>query len=129
VRAYAGAIVACIVFLGMVRVVGLLQTPNAVYRVAREALRDLGNADLDDDAKEVLMRRHSLAFGRQFLRITGSTVVALGVPLALLWLLDRAGVVSLSRVLATLSSWQFLVGATLVIGAGLLLRRRTRLGS
>jgi hypothetical protein len=128
-RAYAGAILACVVFLGMVRAVGLLKTPNAVYRVARQALRDLGNAELDDDAKEVLMRRHSLAFARQFLRITGSTVVALSIPLALLWLLDRAGVVSLSRVLAAVESWQFLVGATLVIGGGLLLRRRIRLGS
>jgi hypothetical protein len=129
VRAYGGAILACLVFLLVVRATALFGTSGAVSRGAMQVLHDLRNAALDDDAKEALMRRHTLALGRLFLRILGSAGLALGIPLALLWLADRAGVLSLSAVLAVLASWQFLVGATVVIGSALLFIRRKRVGS
>jgi hypothetical protein len=128
-KAYAGAIVACVVFLLVVRAVGLFRTPGAVFGAARQALRDLRDASLDDDAKEVRMRRHSVTFGRYFLQITGTAILGLGASLALLWLLDRAGVVPLESVLAALGSWRFVVGAVVVMGGGLFVVRRRRLGS
>jgi hypothetical protein len=128
VRAYAGAILACIGFLLVVRATALFGTSGTVSRVAMQVLHDLRNAALDDDAKEALMRRHTLVLGWLFLRILGSAALALGVPLALLWLADRAGVVSLTAVLAVLASWQFLVGATVAIGGTLFVARRARLG-
>lgn len=74
------------------------------------------------------MQQHALALGGSFLQIAGGAVVALAVPTAVLWMLDRADVLSLSATLATLASWRFLVGATVVFAGVHMIRRRMRVG-
>ena len=54
------------------------------------------------------------------------SAAALGAPLALVWLLDAAGVLSLAAVLETLVEWEFLVAATVVGFAAHYLAGRVR---
>ena len=127
--AYVGAIIACAVFLLVVRAVGLFRKPAAVYGISRQAMQDLRHPELDDDAKERLMRRHALALGWLFLQLTAGGAVALASPLAVLWGLDRIGLLSLDATMTALVSWEFLIGVTAVFGGKVLYDRARRRGT
>lgn len=77
-----------------------------------EALRDPG---LSDDAKERALRRQAVDLFRLLGILAGGSLLALGLPLGGVWLLDRAGLASFSSVLGVLERLDFLA-ATFVVG-------------
>lgn len=80
-----------------------------------DALRDPG---LDDRAKEEALRRVALRLFGLLGLLVGGSVLALGLPLLGVWLLELGGVSSLESVLAMLERPDFLAAAT---GGGLLI--------
>lgn len=85
---------------------------------SRDGLDALRDPALDDRAKEEALRRVAVRLFGLFGRLAGGGLLALGLPLAAVWLLDRAGVASLGAVLSVLERPDFLAAAT---GGGLLL--------
>lgn len=92
----------------------------------RESLEVLRDASLEDRAKEAALRRNSLRLFRLLGLLAGGSLLALGLPLAGVWLLELAGVASLQAVLSTLERPDFLAGATAVGIAAYLAIRRAR---
>jgi hypothetical protein len=96
-----------------------LGTPALVKRaiaVSGDAAASLADPTASEERKAALARAHSLALFRIFFRTTLILAVALAVPLAALWPLDRERLVSLPAVLAVTTSIPFIAACA---GAGM----------
>jgi hypothetical protein len=128
VSAYVGALLATAVFVLVFRVGGILPRSKGALGVASQAMRDM-RSDLGDDAKESLMQGYARDLAGTFVALALIGALALGAPLGAVWLLDRAGVLSLEATLTVLMSWRFLTlvtaGVTAIVFAG----RRMRPGT
>lgn len=108
--AYAGAVFICVTFVVLARALGIFTKPLEVAATSRRAFQALSDPALDDDAKERSMRAHTKTLGRLFVAITTGAIVAVGLPLTIVWLLDAAGWLSFSAVLDALVSWPLVLG-------------------
>lgn len=95
-----------------------------VGRRARDSLRVLRDPTLDDLAKEQALQHQAARLSILLGILLGGSLLALGIPLFAVWLLELGGVASLGSVLAVLEQIEFLVGATVVGGVAYLLVRR-----
>ena len=100
--------------------------PLALRAPDRQALRDLKDPALDELAREKAVQGHALRLMLLFVLVTGGSLLALAVPVGVLWLAERGGMVELEAVLDTTLSATFLI-VTTVLGTAvwLLLRRRS----
>ena len=108
---------------GWLRLVG---RSRDVSTAGAAVLADLRNASLDDEQRERAMQANgkrllSLAF---VIFAIGATCVLL--PMGLLWLLDRAGVLPLRASIAVAVSIRFMIGSAVLMSLALLLPRGRR---
>jgi hypothetical protein len=118
--AYAAAIFLGVTFLWLAKVLGVFTKPLEVSAASMDAYRVLIDPSLHDDAKEAAMRKHAKTLGWLFVVITGGSIIALGLPFGIIWLMSVAGLVSLHAVLDALISWPMLIGCTLLFVAKVL---------
>lgn len=90
---------------------------RAVADRASTSLLVLRESRLSDDEKERALRRNAVYLFGQSGMIIGLSLLALSLPLGGVWLMDQAGWVAMSEVVAVLQRIDFLLAATL-IGAG-----------
>ncbi len=117
--AYGAAVFVGLAFIALLKTFKLLESAPRVTALSTLAFRDLRDPQLDDEAKEVRMRKHAMALGALFMRLTMGTLVAVAAPVGLVWLLDAAGILSLNQVLHALASWPLLVAGTVAVVAQL----------
>lgn len=86
-------------------------------RRARKSMDVLRDPSLDDRDKESALQEQSLRLFRLLGILLGGSLLALGLPLLGVWLLELAGVSSLAAVLDVLERPDFLLG-TVVVGVG-----------
>ena len=60
------------------------------------------------------MRADARVLARLFLVITGSALLAIGLPIAALWLLDAAGIVAFTAVVDALLSWPVMAAGFII---------------
>lgn len=120
--ALAVAVVA--VFAVVIHRLDLPDRAREVSRRAGECLEVLRDPSLADDVKEDTLQGQAVRLFGLFGSLAGGSALALGAPLAAVWLLDRAGLASWPGVLDTLQRLDFLT-ATVVVGlCGYLVARR-----
>jgi hypothetical protein len=119
---WAAAVV--VAFAAAIEVMDLPDRAREVGRRSAECVTVLKDPSLDDDEKERALQKHSLRLFTLLAILVGGSVLALGLPLGGVALLDLAGAASLDRVLAVLQRVDVLVGATVLGGAAYLLVRR-----
>jgi hypothetical protein len=103
-----------LVFVALLKAFGAADTGASVLRTARGAAATLSDAGLDDDAKEAAARAAAAALFRSFLVLAGIAVVALGLPVLLVWAGSAAGLYALDQAVAAATGWPFLLGSTLL---------------
>ncbi|MDX2505065.1 MAG: hypothetical protein QNL62_11410 [Gammaproteobacteria bacterium] len=59
-----------------------------------------------------------------FIKLTLGGIAALLVPLGLVWLLEQTGILSLSEVMNTALSWEFILASTILAIAVLRVKRK-----
>ena len=91
---------------------------------ARESLDVLRDPELDDREKESALQEQSVRLFGLLGILLGGSLLALGAPLLVVWLLELVGVSSLDAVLGVLESPSFLLGTVVVGIAGWLAYRR-----
>jgi hypothetical protein len=121
-----GAILLVCVSLALMLRLGVVARASQGIRLAQEGAAIVADPALDDDAKGQRLRRNSTRLAGLFLTIVAITAVAIGAPLAVLWGLDRLGVVSLAQVVALASSPAFIVVSSVAGVAAWLLAARLR---
>lgn len=95
----------------------LVPYTRKVIELSRQSVQALGNPALSDDDKERIAQSNTLAMIRLLGALLCGTLAALGVPLLVVWGLDRLGWLSLDDVLTSLARWDVLVAVS-VVGVG-----------
>ena len=120
-----GAVLVVVLFVVLLDVLKVVEQARSAIAISRNSMETMRNAELDDDTKERELQKGAIALFRLMLTMLVSFATALVAPMAVVWLLDRAGFMSLDGVSAMLVRWDFMLGAT-VLGVGLfiILNRR-----
>ncbi len=98
-------------------IIELLALPERARQVATrstECLRVLRDPALDDDTKERELRRQAIRLFTLTGILAGGSILAIALPMAVIWLLELGGAASLEEVLGVLARIDFLVGAAVV---------------
>ena len=91
---------------------------------ARKSVEVLRDPSLDDREKESALQEQSLRLFGLLGILLGGSLLALGLPLFGVWLLELAGVSSLNAVLGVLERPDFLLGTVVVGVVGYLVYRK-----
>lgn len=95
-------------------------------RRARQSLDVLRDPSLDDRQKEEALQEQARRLFGLLGILAGGSVLALGLPLAAVWLLELGGVASLEAVLGVLQRLDFLVGTAVAGVLAYLVIRKAR---
>jgi hypothetical protein len=109
-----GAVFLVIGFVALAKICALVERSKRVVVLAKQSLQTIGNPDLDDDAKEKALQRCAKELFLLFFAISLGSLTALGLPAGVVWLLDKAGLMSFEAVVTVALSWQFLLSTTLI---------------
>lgn len=119
----AFAIFVVVGFASTLEYLDLPDRARAVGQQSTEALAVLQDDALTDREKEEALQAHSRTLFGLLGVLAGGSILALGVPLALVWGLEQISLGSFQKVLAILQRLDFLA-ATVVVGLlGYLLAR------
>ena len=113
-----------VVFALVLELLDLPKRARETGRRARESLDVLRDPSLDDREKESALQDQSLRLFGLLGILLGGSLLALGLPLLGVWLLELGGVSSLSAVLDVLESPSFLLGTAVVGLVGYLAYRK-----
>jgi hypothetical protein len=120
---------ASFIVVGFLLLAYLMRVPERAREAVTRSLRavdDLRNPNLSEVHKEAAIQAHAGRLFALFLLVTGSTMLALGLPVGVVALLDLAGIVDLREVLGAALSWKFMAVATAAGIAVILLVRKLR---
>jgi hypothetical protein len=120
-----GASFVVIAFAVLAHYIGLIRWTGEVMRHAQRANQVLQNSALDDFTKEKAVQSVAIALFKLLGLLSLGSIVAVALPLALVWLAGLAGMLSFDAVMAMLVRWEFLLAATVVGTALFFLLRRT----
>ena len=110
-------VLAVFVVVGFAVTIERLHLPAQAREVGRhstESLDVLQDVSLDDAAKEEALQDRSRQLFQLLGILTGGSVLALGLPLGVVWLLGQGGIGSFAGTLAVLQRIDFLAGTTVV---------------
>lgn len=121
---FGGALFLVVGFIVIFKVFRLVEHSRRVIGISKAAVTDLRDSGMSDDDKEVAMQAHAKQLFLLFFLVTFGAFAAVFAPLALLWVLDASGWISLDAVLAVALSWPFVLATSVVIVVAILVSRR-----
>ena len=121
---FAGAIFVIVSFLVLMNWFGLVERSMRVFAVSKQAMGDLTDLALDDDAKETAMRLHGKTLTILFLLLTAGGFGAVAAPLGVIALLDAATILLFDDVIDALLSWWMIAAATVLMLAAVIFGTR-----
>jgi hypothetical protein len=124
VTAFVAAGLAVVGFILLIKLLRLVEMSVTVIDIAKQALADLRDLELHDDDKEAALQRHALRLFGLFFLLTLGGAAAFLTPIAVLWGLERVGILSLDAVVEAALTWQFLTASTVLTIAFFWLARK-----
>jgi len=109
-----GASLVVVGFAILAHYVGLVPRTTEVVAIAREAIAVLKDPQMDDEVKERVMQRNAILLFKLLGLLLLGSAVALSVPIAMIWLAERVGLLSLDSSLDMLLRWDFILAVTIV---------------
>ena len=124
---WAVALAAVVAFVVLADRFGLGGRVREVLARSRATVKVLRDSSLDDASKERAMRTQAGGLMVLFLGLTSVALLALALPVLVVWLLVQIGAVDGGAVVDVATSWSFFAAATAValVAAHLLHRRRS----
>lgn len=117
-----GAIILVAGFVILIQLLGLTEKSRDVVRIARHSMKIIRSSRLSDEQKESKLQKNSQKLFGLFFILAFSGAIAILIPLALLWLGDRLGWLSLSASLNTTLSPPFLILSSILVIIALCLK-------
>ncbi len=111
---WVGAIILVVGFVVLIQLLGVTKKSRNVVRIALHSMKIIGSSRLSDRQKESKLQKNSLRLFGLFFVLAFSGAIAILIPLGVLWLGDRLGLLSLYDVLATTVSPVFLIVSSIV---------------
>jgi hypothetical protein len=113
IGSYAGAALIVIGFSWLLIRLQLVEQSRRINGIVRQSAATASDRSLSDSAKAQALRRHSLALFGLFASLTFGLVMAVGLPILLVWLLAFANLWSFEGALEATLSWPFLIAGLL----------------
>lgn len=121
---FALALFVVVGFAVIIEYLGLPDRARAVGRRSKTSLSVFRDDSMEDTEKERVLQEQSRQLFRLLGILLGGSILALGIPLVLIWLLERVGIGSFWGTLGVLERIDFLAGVTVAGLLGYLLGRR-----
>ena len=115
---------AVVAFVAAFHVSGLVVRVRAAVAEMREAVTILADKNLDDEAKERLIRRGTLRLFGQSALLALTTILVLAALGAVVWIGHLIGLAPFAATADLLLSWRVIVGGTVAVAAIFWLARR-----
>ena len=125
---YLGVAILVVGFVVLLKALGLVDKADKVMSKSKESVAVIRNTEMGDDDKEQALQANSKQLFILFFQLTLGCLAALLLPTAVVWGLDKAGVMSFDEVIAFTLSWQFLLGTTLLLVVLFYVMRKRRSG-
>lgn len=106
---YAGAALIVVGFSWLLIRLRLVERSREINDIVRQSAATAGDRSMGDDAKAKVLRRHSLALFRLFGSLTLGLILAVGLPILLVWILSFARLWDFESALQATLSWPFLI--------------------
>jgi hypothetical protein len=110
---FFGAVLLVTGVIALMQVFGLFPRALQAVRTSRRAIEVMNDPACGDDRKAALLQGYSLSLLRSSVDLLIRGVGVIAIPVALLWTLELAGLLSLEAVLALTRSWAFLLGGVI----------------
>ncbi len=104
-----GALIVVLGFIGLAKVFNLLEKNLKVIEISRSAASVLGDKSLEDIQKEKALQKSARELLILFFLIIGTALLALGIPLGLIWVMDALSLLTFSGVVERLTSTWFIL--------------------
>ena len=111
---WLGAIILVVGFVVLIQLLGLTKKSSDVVRIARHSMKIISSSRLSDEQKESKLQKNSQQLFGLFFILAFYGAIAILIPLAVLWLGDRLGWLSLSATLDTAISPIFLIVSSIL---------------
>lgn len=122
-----GALLAVGAFVAAFQMSGIVPAARASVATSQSAFTAMRDPSLQDEEKERIAQKASLELMKKFLSLSVRGALVLLVSLLPVFAFSALGLATRADMMRVLMSWQLLVGATVVLGAGaLVLARRKR---
>lgn len=112
--AWIGGFILVLGFLLFLKLFKVVNKSRDVIDVAKISLSTVRNKELSDLEKEKIMQKNAMKMFPLFLWISIGSILALLIPMALVWLLEQIGIMKLDEVIELSLSWLF-IGVSLVV--------------
>ena len=110
----AGALFLVVGFVVLMKVFGLVEKSRKVVSIAGKAASDLRNPEFDDEHKEKALQGYAKSLFQLFFLLLVGGILALGIPVLLIYLMDQTGWLSIDGVIEASLRWEFLAIVTAV---------------
>ncbi len=121
-----GGLIVAAGFVGLVKLFGLVERNTEVIRISKSAFSIVGDKELDDLQKEKRMQKHAKELLTLFIIIITTSILAIAIPLGLVWLMDYAGLLSFNKVIDLLTSIEFILASVVISIVVVVLTRRKK---
>lgn len=126
IGSYAAAALIVLGFSWLLLKLKLVERAGRISGIVRQSAATAADRSLGDAAKGQALRRNSLALFTLFADLTARLVLAIGLPILLVWLLAFARLWSFEGALNATLSWPFLIAGILLFLAIFLRSERRR---
>ena len=111
----------------LMKIFGLVGRTKKVTVVAKSALDVIRDSNLDERQKEAATQKMAKELFSLFFLIAGASLLALAVPLGLVWIMELANLLTLAEVISATLTLQF-IGIAAAISVAMFLWSKTRFG-
>jgi hypothetical protein len=113
IGSYAGAILIVVGFSWLLIRLQLVEQSRRINGIVRQSAATASDRSLSDDAKAQALRKHSLTLFGLFGSLTLGLVLAVGLPILLVWLIAQTELWSFEGALAATLSWPLIIAGVL----------------
>lgn len=115
--ALAGGVAVLIGFIILMKLFGLVEKSIKVVDIAKLSITIVQNKNLNDYQKESMMKKNAKELFSLFFLITIGGIAALAIPFSLIWLMELTKLLTVSEVIETTLSVEFII-ITIIISIG-----------
>ncbi|MEN8251640.1 MAG: hypothetical protein ABFS32_22150 [Bacteroidota bacterium] len=109
-----GGLILIFGFIGLAKLFGLIERNIKVIEISKSAVSVVGDQNLDDYQKEKALQKYSKELLGLFFFIAVTSILAIGIPLGLVWLMDYLELLSFNKVIDMITSIEFIFASVVI---------------
>lgn len=101
-------------FISLAKLFGLVKRNIEVIGISKSAVSVVRDENSDDYQKEIALQKIAKELLAHFFLITTTSILAIGIPLGFVWLMDYMELLSFNKVVDTIKSIEFILASVVI---------------